>query len=301
MSNLSQEIGELLKERHLTLGTIESATGGMIAHLITSVPGSSDYFLGSIVTYSNEVKMRLAGVRKMTLDQYGAVSAQVAEEMAAGGRTALGVDICLADTGIAGPTGATKNKPIGLFYLGLAHSGGTFNRKHLFKGDRIHNIEEAANTALVWLKEYLITFNRAAKPDITLRVREVVTVFLESNQRILVLRRSDKVSTYQDRWAGVSGYIESTPDEQALIEIREETGLSSRDVTQVWKGQSLEVVDEKLKTKWIVHPYLFKVKNPDNIKIDWEHRETRWIKPDEIDTLPTVPKLKEALHAVLPD
>ena len=97
------------------------------------------------------------GVKRETLDRYGSVSHQVAEEMAGGGRKVLAVDICLADTGVAGPSGATPGKPVGLFYLGMSHQGGTFSRRHEFHGDREHNKQEAAGTALRWLKEYLVS------------------------------------------------------------------------------------------------------------------------------------------------
>jgi nicotinamide-nucleotide amidase len=299
MTALAQEIGELLKDRKLTLGAVESATGGLISHLITNVSGSSDYYQGSITSYSNEIKIRLVGVKPETLAKYGAVSGQVAEEMASGGRKTLGVDICIADTGIAGPTGATTGKPLGLFYLGLSHRSGTFNRKHVFTGNREQNKELAANAALEWVKEYLIGLDRPRDKAVTIPIKEVVTAFLESNHKILILRRSAKVGTYQGLWAGVSGYIETTPDQQALVEIKEETGLSPKDVKLVWKGQLVEVLDEKLKTRWIIHPYLFKVKNPELIKFDWEHIETQWIAPSEIDNYPTVPKLKEALNTVI--
>jgi nicotinamide-nucleotide amidase len=299
MTALSQEIGEMLKERKLTLGVAESATGGLISHLITNFPGSSDYYQGSITSYSNEIKIRLLGVKRETLDKYGAVSAQVAEEMAAGGRKALGVDICIADTGIAGPTGATTGKPIGLFYLSLSHRGGTFNRKLVFNGNREQNKDRAAEAALEWVKEYLSGLDRSPKKNITIQVKDVVTCFLESNHRILILHRSAQVGTYQGLWAAVSGYIETTPDEQALTEIREETGLGPKDVKLKWKGQTVEALDEKLKTRWIIHPYLFRVKNPDRIKYDWEHTETRWILPSELVDYTTVPKLKEALDTVV--
>jgi PncC family amidohydrolase len=157
MSDLAQDIGYLLLKNHLTLGTVESATGGLISHLITNISGSSDYYQGSITSYSNEIKMKLVGVSKETLEKYGAVSHQVAEEMAVGGRKALGVDICVADTGIAGPGGATDTKPVGLFYLGLSYHNGTFSRKHIFHGDRECNKLLAAQTALAWVKEYLLT------------------------------------------------------------------------------------------------------------------------------------------------
>jgi len=156
MSNIAQEIGELLRERQLTLGAVESATGGLISHLITNVSGSSDYYQGSITTYSNYIKMKLVAVKEKTLKEYGAVSSQVAQEMAEGGRLVLGVDICVADTGIAGPTGATNDKPVGLFYIGLSHKNGTFSRKHIFQGTREANKEQAAEAALAWVKEYLL-------------------------------------------------------------------------------------------------------------------------------------------------
>jgi PncC family amidohydrolase len=159
MNNPAAEIIDIMREKKLTLGTVESATGGLIAHLITNIPGSSDVFQGSIVSYSNEIKMKLVGVKETTLNKYGAVSPQVAEEMADGGRKALGVDICVVDTGIAGPTGATPGKPVGLFYLGLSHRDGTSSRKHLFTGLREQNKQQAAQTALVWVREYLKTID----------------------------------------------------------------------------------------------------------------------------------------------
>jgi nicotinamide-nucleotide amidase len=154
---LEQAIGELLRQKGLTLGAVESATGGLISHRITSIAGSSDYYKGSITSYSNEIKMKLVGVKAETLKKYGAVSHQVAEEMAEGGRKALNADICIADTGIAGPGGATPDKPVGLFYLGLAHKSGTFSQRHVFSGDRLQNKQSAAEAALSWLREFLLT------------------------------------------------------------------------------------------------------------------------------------------------
>jgi len=128
--------------------------------------------------------------------------------------------------------------------------------------------------------------------------KKVVSCFLESDGEILILRRSGQVGTYQGRWAGVSGYIESTADEQALTEIEEETSLSREDLKLLKKGRPLEVKDNKLGVKWVVHPYLFHIKDRDKIKIDWEHKEVRWIQPTDIDNFETVPKLKETLAQV---
>ncbi len=132
-----------------------------------------------------------------------------------------------------------------------------------------------------------------------LQEKKVVTCFLESAGEILILRRSQAVSSYRGRWAGVSGYIETTADEQALTEIEEETSLARSEVTLIKKGEPLVAEDEGLGMRWIIHPYRFQIKDRDKIKIDWEHQEARWIKPEDIDNYPTVPKLKEALARVL--
>jgi nicotinamide-nucleotide amidase len=157
--SLEQDIGNLLRQKGLTLGVVESATGGLISHRITNVPGSSDYYKGSVTAYSNEVKIKVVGVGENTINQYGAVSSQVAEEMAQGGSKVLAADICLADTGIAGPSGATPGKPVGLFYIGLSHNEVNYSQKHIFQGDREQNKRSAAEAALRWLKEYIVSLN----------------------------------------------------------------------------------------------------------------------------------------------
>ena len=162
MANREAEIGHLIREyqvktgQWLTIGTVESATGGRIADRITNVPGSSDYFKGSVVAYSDDIKTALLGVRKATLEHHGAVSEQTALEMAQGGRKLLNVDICVSDTGIAGPSGATPEKPVGLFYLGLAAKDESLSEKHFFSGNRKGNKLDAAEAALNMLKQYLL-------------------------------------------------------------------------------------------------------------------------------------------------
>jgi nicotinamide-nucleotide amidase len=157
MGSLEQDVGNLLRQKGLTLGVVESATGGLISHLTTNVPGSSDYYRGSVTAYSNEVKIKLLGVSGETISEFGAVSPQVAEGMAQAGRRILAVDICLSDTGIAGPGGAAPGKPVGLFYIGLSHRTATCSQQHNFSGDREQNKRSAAEVALSWLKEYLIS------------------------------------------------------------------------------------------------------------------------------------------------
>jgi len=131
-----------------------------------------------------------------------------------------------------------------------------------------------------------------------LQEKQVVTCFLESDGEILILRRSGQVGSYQGRWAGVSGYIETTADEQALIEIEEETSLAGEDLKLIRKGKPLTAEDEQLGIKWVVHPYLFHIKDRGKIKIDWEHKETKWIAPKDTDNFETVPMLKETLARV---
>jgi len=162
MAELEAEIARLIRDyqaktgKLLTIGAVESATGGRIADRITNVAGSSDYFKGSLVAYSNEVKIVLLGVKKATIENYGAVSEQTALEMARGGRKLLDVDICVSDTGIAGPSGDTPEKPVGLFYLGLAARDKSFSQKHTFPGNREKNKRDAAEAALNMLKQYLL-------------------------------------------------------------------------------------------------------------------------------------------------
>ena len=138
-----------------------------------------------------------------------------------------------------------------------------------------------------------------------LKETKVVTCFLKRRQQghdeILLLRRSQHVGTYRGRWAGVSGYLEAPPHEQALKEIGEEAGLGLDEVTLVRKGKPLAVVDEGLGRRWLIHPYLFEVRHPEKIAIDWEHTEARWIKPEDMASYKTVPGLKEALEAVYPE
>jgi len=305
MSKVESDIALIIREyqaktgRFLTIGSIESATGGRVADKITNIAGSSDYFLGSLVSYSNLIKMNVAGVKESTLNTHGAVSSETAHEMAEGGRNLLNVDICVSTTGIAGPGGATPVKPVGLFYMGLASQNNTTCRKFIFSGNREQIKEKAARQALKILKDYLQQCVDQLS-DIKLEEKHVVTCFLEHDHQILILRRSKKVGTYRRAWAGVSGYLETDePLEQAYTEIREETGLFKSSVKLIKQGNPIEVIDKSINRKWIVHPFLFHVTDPDRLRIDWEHTEFKWIKPDELTRYKTVPGLKKALDAVM--
>ena len=149
------ELGDRLRNGELSLAVAESCTGGLISHRITNVPGSSDYFDRGVVSYSNRSKMELLSVSEDTLFAHGAVSQEVAEEMAKGVKELSDTDIGLSTTGIAGPGGGTEEKPVGLVYIGLSTPKGTRAKKFLFRGDRWENKSQASAKALAYLCKYL--------------------------------------------------------------------------------------------------------------------------------------------------
>jgi PncC family amidohydrolase len=152
---IDMEVGALLSDQGLTLATAESSTGGLVAHRVTSVSGSSAYYLGGIVAYSNEVKEALLGVKRETLLAHGAVSEETAREMARGARERVGADLGIAITGIAGPTGGTREKPVGLVYVALSATGAELCQRHVWQGDRMTNNEQSAEAALRLVRVYL--------------------------------------------------------------------------------------------------------------------------------------------------
>jgi nicotinamide-nucleotide amidase len=152
----AQLVLELLRERNWTLGTAESCTGGLVAARVTEVPGSSDVFRGAVVAYGNEVKATQLGVAESLLELHGAVSEEVAEAMATGARTKLGVDVAVAVTGVAGPDGGTPEKPVGLVYLHAVGPDGGLARRLDFPGDR-ETIRTRAAVAALHLVRTLVT------------------------------------------------------------------------------------------------------------------------------------------------
>ena len=154
-SDIERRVGEKLLQHRYTLSLGESCTGGLIGHRLTDVPGSSEYFLGGIIAYSYEAKERLLGVRHDTLYQHGAVSEETAQEMARGARHALGADIGLAVTGIAGPGGGLPGKPVGLTWIALSSRDLESARQFIWRGDREANKLQSSEAALAMLEEYL--------------------------------------------------------------------------------------------------------------------------------------------------
>lgn len=148
-------VGDLLRKKRKTLSIAESLTGGLICDRITDIPGSSDYFMGGIISYSNDSKIRHLNVPRSEIERYGAVSKEVARSMAQGVRQALSTDIGLSTTGIAGPTGGTSEKPIGLVFIGLAKGKRTWVKRLNLKGTRREIKEKTYENALRFLIEKL--------------------------------------------------------------------------------------------------------------------------------------------------
>jgi len=148
-------VGGWLRRQGLWLATAESCTGGLVADRITDVPGSSDYFKGGVVAYANQAKVELLGVNPETLAQYGAVSEQTALEMARGARRALGADIGLSTTGVAGPGGGSPHKPVGLVWIALSAPDRELASSQVWPGDRLAIKAQSAQAALALLAGYL--------------------------------------------------------------------------------------------------------------------------------------------------
>ncbi|OFX89053.1 MAG: hypothetical protein A2W99_02395 [Bacteroidetes bacterium GWF2_33_16] len=144
---LEEVVGKTLTEKMLTLSVAESCTGGNISHLITRVSGSSNYFKGSIVAYSNEIKESFLGLNKRILDKYGAVSKQTVEGMALGARLLFKTDYAIATSGIAGPTGGTEDKPVGTIWIAVSDNKGVYSKKFIFGDQREQNIQRSSLTA----------------------------------------------------------------------------------------------------------------------------------------------------------
>ena len=152
---MADRLSNLLINKSLTISVAESCTGGLIGHIITSTPGSSAYFMGGVISYSNRAKCDMLGVAENTIITHGAVSAQAAKEMAGGVRERFKSDLGLSVTGIAGPDGGSSEKPVGTVYMGLADKNSLFSEKYLFRGTREEIKQKTAETALENVKRYL--------------------------------------------------------------------------------------------------------------------------------------------------
>ncbi len=154
-SETEKRVAHLLTKHECTLSTAESCTGGLIAHRLTNVPGSSMYFMAGLVTYSDQAKIELLNVDENVLDKKGAVSAEVAYQMAEGIKKERHTDLGIATTGIAGPGGGTEEKPVGTVYMGLSYTQGTETKMYRFSGNRWEIKEQTSEKALKWIIDHL--------------------------------------------------------------------------------------------------------------------------------------------------
>lgn len=158
-ANLSQIVGEILKTQGATMGTVESCTGGEISKEVVSISGSSDYYNGSLISYSNELKINLVGVNAASIEKYGAVSEEVVTQMAQNGRKILKIDYCIATSGIAGPTGGSEEKPVGTVWICVAGPDSISVKKFNFGDNRARVIKITALTGLNMLRCMLLKIN----------------------------------------------------------------------------------------------------------------------------------------------
>ncbi|MBI4228882.1 MAG: nicotinamide-nucleotide amidohydrolase family protein, partial [Deltaproteobacteria bacterium] len=154
--DLEQVVGELLKQKGFTLAVAESCTGGLLAHRITNIPGSSEYFERGVVSYSNESKEEILGVPRELIETKGAVSAEVVQSMAEGVRKLANTDLGVGISGIAGPTGGSSEKPVGTVFIGIScKNRGTFSRRYQFRGTREEIKIITSETALDWIRKFI--------------------------------------------------------------------------------------------------------------------------------------------------
>ena len=155
-TTLEESLGELLRERGLTLASAESCTGGNIARMITSVPGSSSYYSGSVIAYENRIKTEVLGVEPVLIEKKGAVCREVVEQMAKGVRDVMGTDTAISTSGIAGPDGGSDEKPVGTTWICVQYGDESFAKQFRFGGSRERIIDQASNTALQLLRRLLL-------------------------------------------------------------------------------------------------------------------------------------------------
>jgi len=206
---LEYSVGQALRQRGLRLAVAESCTGGLVGHRLTNAVGSSDYFLGGVIAYANQVKESMLGVEHATLLTYGAVSQEAVLEMARGVRRRLGADIGLAVSGIAGPGGGTPEKPVGLVWIGLSAADQETARRYQFAGARLAVKELAAQNALLLLAEYLGLPQKGAVKPVDLLEVEVHARYSSQGEALPVRLSLDgigyQVEALGRRWKDAQG------------------------------------------------------------------------------------------------
>lgn len=242
---IEEQVGELMRQRGLTLATAESCTGGLLSHRLTNVSGSSGYFLGGVVAYSDRLKETLLDVAPETLRAHGAVSEETAREMARGARQSLGADVAISITGIAGPTGGTAKKPVGLMYVGLSSPGKERCRRILLEQDRLGNKQQAVEAAMRLLIDSLqerktmfdfvregVRVEARLRPDGT----ELPLAFLWQGHRYEIVSWG-REGTQRQEGRDVRCYLVQTPGPQTW-ELCQDLVLGEWILTRRWPGRT---------------------------------------------------------------
>ena len=244
---LEEQVGELLLRRGLTLATAESCTGGLLSDRLTNVPGSSGFFLGGVVAYSNRLKETLLDVAPETLRAHGAVSSETARQMARGARERLGADVALSITGIAGPTGGTAEKPVGLMYVALSSPNKERSRRILLAQDRLGNKQGAVEAAMRLLIDSLQQRKRRSSFDfvregvrVESRLRpdgtELPLAFMWEGQRYDIVSWG-RESTRDREGRAMRCYLVQTPGPQTW-ELCQDLALGQWLLARRWPGRS---------------------------------------------------------------
>lgn len=243
---IEEQVGDLMRQRGLTLATAESCTGGLLSHRLTNVSGSSGYFLGGVVAYSNRLKETLLNVAPETLRAHGAVSGETAREMARGARQCLEADVAISITGIAGPTGGTVEKPVGLIYVGLSSAGEERCRRFLFTQDRLGNKQEAVEAAMWLVIESLQegkTMFEFVREGVRVETRqrrdgaELPLAFLWQGNRYEIVSWG-RESTQRQEGRDVRCYLVQTPGPQTW-ELCQDLVLGQWILTRRWPGRTV--------------------------------------------------------------
>ena len=225
MESIENKVGKIIRAKKQTLATAESCTGGLLGHRLTNIAGSSSFFMGGVISYSNEVKESLLNVDSQTLDEYGAVSSEVAKHMATGVRILFKTDYGISITGIAGPDGGTVDKPVGLVYIGLATRQKVMYKKYVWTGDRVSNKENSVEAALTAIYQ-LLTMNKLQFINEPIRVKATMDDGYFHPQKITWREQIYTVVTVGRQWATDDGtHILVEVHDGSRMEVRLDCGF----------------------------------------------------------------------------
>lgn len=278
------ELIKVLREKNLKIGFVENSLGGFMSSSIVRHRGASKIFAGSIIPYSYEMK-RSFGLSSPK----GAVSEDFTNICARWFLKRSDADVVVSESSILGPDGGTQEKPVGLSFVSIYSRRSNVSFVNLFKGDREKITSEVCAFCLFAARKHIIGWE--------LQNRTVASTFIEYKNKILIMKRSQRVGTYRRMWGVASGHVEKneTPLQTALKEVEEETSIKAKWVKKIIQGTPFEMIDEEIGIRWYIYPFRMIVKTSVEsiVKIDWEHTSYRMIEPSDIHRYKTAPMLYE--------